>query len=157
LVTIRQRAGRASVLLLTLPTLVWAPAAAEVILIHTHGDHSFHPHAVSLDEIEHRHPDQPRADGATGHASLTCEPDPEDPHTILIVPKVPVAVASVRLASGRALVDTPVSSPLPCGGVVCSVTVAGPHFCWCSRSSVGIPRADRTLDSILLSNHALLL
>lgn len=135
-----------------LPTLVLRPGSVEAFLIHEHGGHAGHMHALSHAELEDWQDEHKHRHGGPEHDGDTAA-DADD--GILIV----LGDTKVILSTGRlhSAVSVSASSTAPLAFASPSVIDATkhrpptPHFLQRTRSP------SDTLLSILLSNHALLL
>ena len=150
---VSRRTARGFLALCLLPTLVLRPASVEAFLIHGHGEHGSHTHALSRADLDHwpeqhghQHGDREQAPNSLG----------DDADGILLVLNDSTAI----LSSGRfpSFLGTP-SAPI--SPLVAPVLPDGhdpllhpPPVRYLHSSKLSPPG---TILTILLSNHALLL
>ena len=157
MMSFRRRAGRALVFVGVLPALILASSPTEVIVIHAHGDHPSHPHAMTLHALDHGHhdhrhsPDEGQCDPARAEAAL------DDSGTLLIVPRTPITAGDSRLAAMRVAVRLCVHAASPFDPAAAADAAFNPHVGCSARITAPALRAERIVVGILLGNHALLL
>ena len=152
-----RRIGRFAATLSALPALVLSPLTAQAILIHDHHGHDTHTHAIGIHELhalqrnpEHQHEerehDGPGVDSADGKNS-----------SLVILLDLPEGLAHRRVSSmsGTAVAG---SFSAPSANAVAIVTLQSyrPYAALPSSSAPPV-RAYGSLESILLTSHALLL
>lgn len=150
---VSRRTARGFLALCLLPTLVLRPASVEAFLIHEHGEHNSHTHALSRADLDHwpeqhghQHGDQEPVSNRVG----------DDANGILLVLYDSIAIlSSGRFTSALGAPSAPVS---PLATAVLSDAhdplLHPPPVRYLNSSKLSPPG---TMLSILLSNHALLL
>ena len=157
MMSFRRRAGRVLVFVGVLPALILASSPAEVIVIHAHGDHPSHQHAMTLHDLDHGHhdhshlPEEGERDLAGTEAALG------DSGTLLILSRTPITAGDSRPAAMRAADRLCVDAPTPFSPALATDAAFNPHGRCRSHVTAPALRAERIVVGILLGNHAMLL
>lgn len=153
----RRRAGRALVFVLALPAMIVASSSAEVIVIHSHGEHASHHHAMTLRDLDHGHHDHPRSpdDGQRDFARADTALD--DSGAFLIVPRTPITAGDSRPTAMRTTDRLCFDAAPPSDSARTAGAAFNPYGGCGSNITAPALRAERIVVGILLGNHALLL